>query len=586
MLHALTEYANRHGIHGEAGFTSKRIRWLLNFSADGKYLGLIELSQPGSKPGVGKEFRNVPHLKFSGDTPMRQFLVDTTQFAVLFGQDAPSKKILAKREFYLSRLRDAGSVVPFLAKVASALEDEDTRRSICDDLARQTPKAKSADNLTFAEIGVQGSRIIVEGDEWRDWWRGYFPTLLKKKKAADPMRCLVSGKMCEPAATHPKIKGIGSDIGGKEETTLVSFEPGSFRSYGLKQSSNAAMDAEQTEQYAAALNELIARHSHRLTGNKIVHWYAGKDEVPDELDPFQFLAGQANAEDVEAEAQETAGRLLDSIRTAKREDILSYRFYAMTLSGASARVMVRDWMEGKFEDLVASIDAWFEHLAIVRRDGDGLAPRPKFLAVLGALVRELKDVTPPVEAKLWRVAMRRWEPIPRFAMAQALARVKVDIIEDSPLRHARIGLLKAYHIRRNPKGGTEMKPYLNEDHPEAAYHCGRLMAIYAELQYAALGDVGAGVVQRFYAAASATPALILGRLSRGSQFHLNKLEPGLAHWYEQRLANVWAKIKDAPPKALTLEEQSLFALGYYQQKAVRKKCDENDVVTNPEGAES
>ena len=119
-----------------------------------------------------------------------------------------------------------------------------------------------------------------------------------------------------------------------------------------------------------------------------------------------------------------------------------------------------------------------------------------------------------------------------------------------------------------------MRPYLNEDHPNPAYHCGRLMAVYADLQFAALGDVGAGVVQRYYAAASATPALILGRLSRGSQFHLNKLEGGLAHWYEQRLASIWGSLKDEAPKILTLEEQSLFALGYYQQKATRNKTNE------------
>ena len=121
-----------------------------------------------------------------------------------------------------------------------------------------------------------------------------------------------------------------------------------------------------------------------------------------------------------------------------------------------------------------------------------------------------------------------------------------------------------------------MQPYLNEEHPNSAYHCGRLMAVYADLQHAALGDVGAGVVQRYYAAASATPSLILGRLSRGSQFHLNKLEGGLAHWYEQRLASIWGRIKDEPPKVLTLEEQSLFALGYYQQKAARKTTTKNE----------
>lgn len=113
----------------------------------------------------------------------------------------------------------------------------------------------------------------------------------------------------------------------------------------------------------------------------------------------------------------------------------------------------------------------------------------------------------------------------------------------------------------------DLKPYLNEEHPLAAYQCGRLMAMLADLQRAALGDVGAGVVQRYYAAASATPSLVLGRLTRTSQFHLNKLEPGLAYWFETVIARIWGRIEDTLPRTLTLEEQSLFALGYYQQMA-------------------
>jgi len=112
-----------------------------------------------------------------------------------------------------------------------------------------------------------------------------------------------------------------------------------------------------------------------------------------------------------------------------------------------------------------------------------------------------------------------------------------------------------------------MQPYLNEDHPDPAYHCGRLMAMLASVQYRALGDVGASVIQRYYAAASTTPALVLGRLTRTSQFHLDKLDRGLARWYEKRIAETWGRIHDAVPQTLTLEEQSTFALGYYQQIA-------------------
>lgn len=123
-----------------------------------------------------------------------------------------------------------------------------------------------------------------------------------------------------------------------------------------------------------------------------------------------------------------------------------------------------------------------------------------------------------------------------------------------------------------------LKPVLNEEFPNSAYLCGRLMAVLAELQRAALGDVGAGVVQRYYAAASTTPALVLGRLTRTSQFHLNKLDAGLTHWYESKIAGIWCRLKEAPPRTLSLEEQSLFAMGYYQQLADMrtKKSEKSD----------
>ena len=112
-----------------------------------------------------------------------------------------------------------------------------------------------------------------------------------------------------------------------------------------------------------------------------------------------------------------------------------------------------------------------------------------------------------------------------------------------------------------------LQPVLTEKYPDPAYQCGRLMAVLAELQRAALGNVGAGVIQRYYAAASSTPALVIGRLIRNSQFHLNKLEIGLAYWFETKIGEISNNLKNGIPATLTLESQSLFALGYYQQLA-------------------
>lgn len=130
-----------------------------------------------------------------------------------------------------------------------------------------------------------------------------------------------------------------------------------------------------------------------------------------------------------------------------------------------------------------------------------------------------------------------------------------------------------------------MKPHLNPDHPDPAYHCGRLLAVLAKLQHAALGDVGAGVVQRFYPAASTAPGLTLGRLVGNARNHLGKLEGGLSFWYEQQIAGVMGQLGDSIPRTLNLEEQGLFALGYYQQLAALRAGNKHGQDNNQDGAQ-
>ncbi len=579
MLHTLVDHAKRLNLHAEAGFIPKVVRWLIEFDETGRFLGVIEQSDPEGGRRKGRAFQKAPNLKFSGDSPLRQFLVDTAHYALLYGVEKPDKKLLAKHGFFLDLLHQAATADPVFAVLFDALSEDTIRSKIC--VALEERKAKPPDNVTFAVHSADGGvRVPVEESCWHDWWREFFPTLLPEKGGNQgDMVCLLTGKLTEAARTHPKIKGLGG-VGGKVETAMVAFNEDAFESYGLSQSYNAAVGKQAAEQYAATLNHLIEHNSVTLAGAKVVYWYDRQVERGD--DPVQSLLtgidfGEAEVSDKEqeqaepserdvAQAEDRARALLDAIRTGKRPDLADSRYYAVTLSGNSARVVVRDWMEGQFTELAENIAAWFEDLAIVRRDGVDLVRSHKFAAVLAAAVRDLKDIPGPSVAALWHAAIRQ-RPIPHNLAAQTLARVKIDVIQDDSPRHARLGLLRAFLVRN---GDTDMKPHLNEDHPSPAYHCGRLLAVLAYIQYVALGDVGAGVVQRYYAAASATPALVLGRLARTAQFHLDKIaDKKIRFGLDKRLAEIWGRIDDSIPSTLTLEQQTIFALGYYHQKAYR-----------------
>ena len=109
---------------------------------------------------------------------------------------------------------------------------------------------------------------------------------------------------------------------------------------------------------------------------------------------------------------------------------------------------------------------------------------------------------------------------------------------------------------------------LNTESASAAYQTGRLMAVYAMLQQTALGDVGAGVVERYYTSACSSPALVIGKLAVMAQYHLSKIKgdnPGLYNYYNRLLTEISCKIGISLPKTFSLEEQSEFALGYYFQ---------------------
>lgn len=613
MLHALKDYAIREKLTAEPGLKPKAVRWLLMFSPQGQFTGVQNLAGDDRK-SKGRVFPNCPDLTFSEmiGGGCRHFLVDSADVVSLLTKDGEiDEKLTAKHDFFVGLLEQASNDVPSLGPIAAALRNDATLEAIRADLTER--KAKPMDLTTLAVENAAVPLIFVESEDWLAWWQAFRSRMADDRKAkSEPkgrrkkadaensgptlMRCFLSGELVEPLPTHNKIEGL-SDVGGLSMgDAFTSFDKDAFGSYGLEQGANAAMSETMVKTYVTALNDLIRHHSHRMAGVKIVYWYSGKIDPAD--DPLPQLFGDRDAfddeedEPLDAEQQErqqkseriraeiTASRLLNAIQSGKRDELRDYHYYAATISANSGRVVVRDWMEGKFSDLLEAVDAWFKDLEIVARDGRSTIRSHKFPAILAAPLRDLKDATAPMTTALWRCALKRL-PIPHPLMAQTLLRVRNGLVQGETPLHARFGLLKAFCNR------NERLPHMNSDlnklENDPAYLCGRIMAILANIQQAALGDVGAGVVQRYYAAASATPALVLGRLVRTAQIgHLPKIEGGLQWWFNNQLAEVWSKLSQKPPTVLSLEGQTLFAMGYYQQMA--KRFDKNSKTAEQQTA--
>ncbi|MDF9391328.1 MULTISPECIES: type I-C CRISPR-associated protein Cas8c/Csd1 [Methylococcus] len=570
MLDAILKQAGA----SEPGFTRKTVKWAITCTRDGRYTGVVPLGEDKGQTFDGCPQLSQPEL-VGGDGARAHFLVEGLPTIALFWKegldDKEQEKFRAKHAYFRGLLAQAAEVAPYLKAAAALLNDESAMNEVRADLSRQ--KAKPTESACFRIDGLNP----LEQTDWHDWWRAFRGTLkTPKAKAAPKMRCLLTGEIVEPMSTHPKIKGLAGVGGLGTGDVLAGFDKQAFQSFGLEQAANAAMSEETATAYAETLNRLIAEKSIKLGNVLAVYWF--DRNIPLDDDPLSWLK--------EPEAQTAAGaelkarKLLEAIRSGQRPDLSNNVYYALLLSGAAGRVMVREVMHGSFEALTANVENWFRDLAIVAHDGKMLAPTPKFLAVAGSLVRDLKDLPALMVQHLWRAAITGGD-IPYAALAQATLRARIDVINDTPVSHARMGLIKAYHLR---KGDSYMQAHVNPEHPSPAYHCGRLLAVLARLQRAALGDVGAGVVQRYYTAASQTPGLVIGRLAANAKNHLNKLEGGLAYWYENQIADVMAAMNDIPG-ILTLEQQSLFALGYYQQLAALNAGNKNKPAESENKAE-
>ncbi len=558
MLQALIEYAERERL-GDADFHEAAVRWLIPLDGSGNLTGgpIELLDNPDAKKPKPKTLIR-PFIEQKELTvasrPRAFFLCDTLERAINYPD--PKKPERAERRegshAYFKRLLEAAveecpndglmsqAVLAFLNQ-PNALERLHAL------LTEQ--KAKPNDNITFR---VSGHRLL-ELEELKQFWR--------RRRAADRPQvagrkrfCLATGELTEPVSTTEKIKGVpgGLAVG----TNLISFDKASFTSFRLRQGENASISATAELKIRSALNDLI---QHGLRQNEIVHlhWTRKKEE----LDPFDLI---------ETAGEQDIRNLIDAPRTGQFQHELDARkYYAMSLSGNGGRIIVRDWLESTVPEVEQNVRQWFEDLAIIRPEGDSIRADFKLGYLLHSLVRDkLDELVPQIPTQLLYAALRG-TPLPLPALTAALKRQQIET--DNKTNPARLALIKACLERQDrlnqSKERNNMTESLNTESMDPAYLCGRLFSVFDRLQYLALGNVNAGVVERFYASASTTPALVMGRLFSNAQNHLAKVSGGIAENVRKDFEVIGIQLGDHFPPSLDLEGQGRFALGYYHQRA-------------------
>ena len=566
MLQALIAYAERENL-GDADFETVGVRWLIPLDRGGQLAGdpipLVE--NPSERKSRPKSMLR-PFTSLNELSPGKKshFLCDTLERVTLFLDPKTPDKAEGRRtqhSYFQALLEEAARAKPDEASRLNAVVAflRNSAGTVRLHAALTEAKAKPSDNTTFSVEGVNLLDLSLLKNFWRE--------RRQKQSAAGGERerriCIATGELADTLDTTEKIKGVpgGLAIG----TNLISFDKDSFCSFGLEQAQNAALSASAELKIRSALNTLIGKsRSQGLVFNDTIHLHWTRKPV--EHDPFDLLT-TADAEAISA--------LLKSVKEGRRYvDLDANAYYAMSLSGNGARIVVRDWLESTVPEVEQNIADWFADLAIAEPDGNGVKDGFKFGALLYGMVRaELSEMSPALPTQLLHGALRgRSVPLPQVALAAAVRRQQLD--QDNKLNPARLALIKACLLRspnqqtnKSQTKDTIMTECLNPESRDDAYLCGRLFAVFDRLQYLAQGSVNAGVVERFYASASVTPALVMGRLFRNAQFHLAKTEGGVTTNVNKDFENIASALGNQFPAALGLEGQGRFALGYYHQKA-------------------
>lgn len=542
LLQKLVEYASDRIEQTPSLYAERPIRYVVELNADGNPLGLTDTADPSDRRTRNGARRLAPQIQRT--VKIRPLLLaDKADYTFGWKRAADSSERRAQEcnAAYMDVLDRcaATTVESAVAAVLRFLRNEPLGRlTLPDDFDESA-------SLTFR---VDGS-FVIDLPAVREFWAREHSLTGAMTASAQCLVCGREGPVLE--RLQSKIKGIPG--GQSSGTALISANEEAFESYGLEASRIAPTCESCGELFTKALNELLATdgNSYRIGGAAFVFWTREKTDFS-----FRSFMDRPDAEEVRA--------LIASLQTGRSASPDETAFYAAALSGSGGRAVVRDWIDTTVGDVKRSLVRWFRMQRVVNWDNSEPGPLSLY-QLAGATVREMRDLSPTMPRALLRAAMTG-TPLPSALLYHAVRRNQAE----QKLTHARAALIKLVLMsqRGNDQNQEDDMVSLNEEHPSAAYHCGRLLAELEAAQRGAIPGAKATITDRFYGTASAAPASVFPRLLRGAQPHLSKLErdrPGTYRALDRRIEEICARIP-AFPKTLTLEEQGVFSLGYYHQR--------------------
>jgi CRISPR-associated protein Csd1 len=580
VLQALNGYYDRMAARGEVvppGYSMEPLGVVIVLAADGRIVDVHELGDASSKKPRPARVPKWFGRQGIGSTPF--FLWDNTAYVLGVSRKDPDKTrrdheaFRVLHESTLTDETDAGLMA--LKLFIQKWHPQDFNMPRFND--------KMIDrNIAFRLQDDHDENGLPRFIHDRSAAAAHIERLRTGSVPTERMICLVTGKELTPVRLHPKIKGV--DGVASAEVPLVSFNEDAFESYGQKQGLNAPTSQEAAFRYGTALNRLLdrstSRNRVRISDATVVFWAntAGVTEMAaDAAESFFTSLLEPPDDQTEAAKIGAALEMLAKGRPIKDADPRlddRTRFHILGLAPNVARLSIRYWLEDDFSAFARRLAEHYRDLSIAPPPWRTKLPAIQRLLVKTTALQEKFDNIPPLLAGEMMRAVLTGARYPRTLLSAAITRLRAG---DDPGSGWHAAVIKAF-INRYEEDKVPVARDPNSDN--AAYQLGRLFALLEAAQYAALGRVNAPIGDRYYGAASATPARVFGPLLRGLRNHLSDARKrGRGGWIEPRIIETIRSLPPDLPRALRLEDQGRFAVGYYHERATRPSkevgADEN-----------
>ena len=608
IFQALHRFAKNRRLLDDLDFVQQTIHCVLRLRSDGSAAKVFRVSDQAQTKRVSVSRippRNSAAIACLGADTLNRVIPDFDPEANTFAH--------ATQRLFLEQLEAVSAASPsdglraILQFLRSLHASDAARKDLIAQLTNQGFKV--SEWISFQVEGAEGETLLPEWPSLRSWWQSEQAKRRETKaKPAEMLPCIVTGRLCNPVRTHgTRIKVAPGGLPGG--VALVSSDKAAFGSYEFEKSLVSPMSEEAVEGYIRAINWLgedVNSHYRAPDTNflffsdqpvmernpgkavELGDWQELLDEIPTTGSSVIPIAAQ------KVMAAPAAGDL-DSAHAVE-----SKRFYCLSLSGSSARGIIRGWIDEPLPIAQRNVEHWFEDITVQlthpvfdknKRTGDygefyHRWPLWQLVDCLQGKGEAAKEEVAQQRQQLWEAALLgRKHPIPLALLVLAVSRIQAAG-EVTPIRAALIRCI----LNRLPNRKEIMKTELDLDTQSVAFHCGRLLRLLQNIQTAALGDTNATVVSKYYAAASATPTSVFGLLLSKAQQHLSKIrgdKAGLAHYFDTRLGEIASLIAERGgfPQVNQPDAQGEFALGFYFQRLQTKK-EKPEAETNEENGTS